>query len=223
MIPLRTAYIHVDKPQSDVLPQNAAEERALGLTPRLVIYNALQVPSWGEESGRLTWVKTFQIEEDSADPLRKPMMRATWTFIDSEHIARYSTFVELRNGKILNVLDEQGESRGRVSDELAISLERSPISHGFGTLPVVRLKLDDYLWSGNQAFPKAEESLRLECHRHDYLTSAYPQRTFKRAIKPDDDLGSTFADMDDQELPTGLEYVLELDSFSSERAHRGDP
>jgi hypothetical protein len=140
-------------------------------------------------------------------------MRATWTFIDGDSIARYSAFVKMKDGKILHILDSDGKPIKPAADDTDIFLQ-SVVSHGFGRIPVAKVTLPDAMWSGNQAYPKAEESLLLECHRADYLTATYPQRTFKRIQTPDDDLDDTFLDASDRPLPTGLQYVLELDSFS---------
>ncbi len=209
-----SVFVHVDKPKSYVTPISAAQEAQLGLTPNLVIYSALQVPSWGETAGQLDWLKICQITEDATDPLRKPVMKATWTFIDQDEIARYSAYVKIKDGKIKAILDEFGEEIDSAAPDVFINLESDPIQHGFKSLPVTRIKLPDAIWSGNQAYPKAEECLRLECHRYDLLSASYLQRTYKPVQTPDNDLDNTYADGKSKPLPTGLQYVLEVDSFT---------
>lgn len=214
LLPFKSVFVHVDKPASDVEPLNAAQEAMLGLMPKVVLYSALQVPAWSEADGQLQWVKVFQVTEDNSDPTRKPIMRATWTFIDGEAIAKYSAFVKMRGDRIVDILDAQGKAIAIADEETEINLQGDPIIHGFGRIPVTRVMVPDAMWSGNQAYSKAEESLLLECYRTDYLTATYPQRTFKRVQTPDDDLENTYADSSVVPLPTGLEYVLELDSFT---------
>jgi hypothetical protein len=212
LLPYQKVFAHIDKPTSEIEPVNAAQEAMLGLLPRVVLYDALQVPSYSERDGRLEWVKVFQLSEDNSDPTRKPLMQATWTFIDSETIARYSAYVKLKGGVIVDILDSEGEPIG-IGDESEIFLD-SEVWHGFGRVPVVKVEIPADMWGGNQAYPKAEESLRLECHRYDYLTATYPQRTFKKVMTPDDDLDTTYTDAASEPMPTGLQYVLELDSFT---------
>jgi len=84
--------------------------------------------------------------------------------------------------------------------------------HGFGECPITRLTLEDDLWSGNQAYPLAEEALSLECHRYALESAAYMQRTFRRPQLAKDTLDVVFEE-DAAPLPTGLQYVQELDAF----------
>lgn len=206
----RIVYLHVDKPQAPFQPRNRAEEEALGLDPKIVLYPATQVPLWGEENGNLTWIKTFQLNEEILGPTSPAMFKATWQIIDAEVIARYASYVKLgHRGQIIELLDEKGEP---LDDQETVPLE-SEVAHGFGQLPVVRLAIPHRLWSADQAAPIAESMLRLECHRYDLLTAAYLQRTYKPIQRPDDDLGETYVDDSMEELPTGLQFVLELDKF----------
>lgn len=213
VLPYQTVFAHIDKPRSFIEPTSAAQEEALGLLPKVILYGALQVPAWSEIEGKLQWIKVFQLSEVSDDPTAKSIIKATWTFIDNQLITRYSAFVNIKDGKIANILDRQGEIIDGYSKEIEIFKE-DEIAHGFNRIPVVKVSIPDAMWSGNQAYPKAEECLRLECHKHDYLSSSYPQRTYKRVQQPDSDLDKTFADTDNQPIPTGLQYVLEVDSFS---------
>ncbi|MBE9110295.1 hypothetical protein IQ273_12820 [Nodosilinea sp. LEGE 07298] len=208
----KTVFLHVDKPQAAVAPNSRAEEEQLGLRPKIVVYSALQVPLWSESNGQVDWIKVFQIV-DVINPLTGPMKMARWTFIDKQSIARYEAFVKLdRKGHILELLDKNGNPLVHES-EPAVPLAGNPVAHGFGALPVARLELDESQWSGNQAYAKGEECLRLECHRYDLLTAAYLQRTYKPIQTPDSDLGDTFVGDGDKPLPTGLQFVLQVDKF----------
>lgn len=213
-IKLQRCWAHVDKPFSDFLPRNLAEEQAHGLTPRVVVYDALQVPHWSlKENGTAEWVKVYQVISDTSNPLRKPLQKAVWTFIDGENIARYSHYVALKkDGSIQSLLNQKGEEVD-YGDTAKIPLEGKPIAHGFGRCPVVPVVLSDELWAGNQAYAAAESCLRLECHRYDLLTAAYLQRTYKSVQLPDNDLNNTFVESENKPLPTGLQFVLELDKF----------
>lgn len=206
----RTVFAHVDKPTSPQQPRNRAEEEALGLRSKVVLYPAIQVPLYKERNGQLEWLKVYQIS-DHITPFSNPLKLARWKFIDSTYIATYESFVKLDSqGQILELLDEQGEPLP-LDEEPKVSLV-SLVQHGFGSIPVTRLELPDDKWSTNQAYGIAEQCLRLECHRYDLLTAAYLQRTYKPIQSPDHDLDNSYTSSDDP-LPTGLQYVLELDRF----------
>ncbi|MEA5447599.1 hypothetical protein VB780_03395 [Leptolyngbya sp. CCNP1308] len=207
----KTVFLHVDKTAAPVPPQSKAEEEQMGLRSKIVVYPAPQVSLWSESNGQLDWIKVFQIV-DVINPLTEPMKMARWTFIDREHIARYEAYVKLdRKGNILELLDKDGNPLVHES-EPAVPSAGNPVAHGFGALPVARLELDESQWSGNQAYAKGEECLRLECHRYDLLTASYLQRTYKPIQTPDSDLGDTYVGSDEP-LPTGLQYVLQVDKF----------
>jgi hypothetical protein len=207
-------WAHVDKPVSAVEPRSRGEEVALGLEPRVVIYNALQVPNWAMAGRGVSWVKVYQVITENADPSRPPRQKAVWTFIDSEHITRFSAYVKLgAQGEIKQLLNAQGEEID--SSEEAPIAQETAIAHGFGLCPVTRVAVPGRLWAGDQAYSNAEQCLRLECHRFDLLTAAYLQRTYKPAATPDElmDLDNTYVDEDDKPLPTGLQYVIKVDEF----------
>jgi hypothetical protein len=207
----KTVYVHADKPKAPVEPRSRAEEEALGLRTNLVLYPAVQVPMWSESNGKLTWIKVFQITDDTSDPLRKPLKKARWTFIDGEQIATYESFVKIgRKGEIQELLNSKGEPVLGGTD-VAVPLT-GLVAHGFGVIPIAKLELPDDKWSGNHASPKAEECLRLECHRYDLLTASYLQRTYTPHQTPDSDLGDTYVG-DDEPLPSGLQYILKVDKF----------
>ncbi|MBW4483011.1 MAG: hypothetical protein KME14_10745 [Tildeniella torsiva UHER 1998/13D] len=209
----KTVFIHVDKPKALVIPQSRAEEEQLGLRTNLVLYPCIQVPMWSESNGKLSWIKVFQILDDTSDPLRNPLKLAKWTFIDSEKIAVYQSYVKLgRKGEILELLNNKGEPLPTTEGEPKVP-QTSLVPHGFGTIPVAKLELPNDKWSGNHAAPKAEECLRLESHRYDLLTAAYLQRTYKPVQTPDADLGNSYVDDDGENMPTGLQYVLRVDKF----------
>ncbi|MDZ7922526.1 MAG: hypothetical protein U5M23_00385 [Marinagarivorans sp.] len=210
-LPYRQTWVHVDKPKAPYAPRSAAEEASLGLEPRLIVYNAQQVLSWDEtDNGTLKWAKIFQIIEDIS-PIEKPIKKAVWTFVDDECVCSYSLPVEVKNGEICNILNSKGDRIDRYHGLYMVEQE-SVTMHGFGCVPIVRVALPYSQWGGNQAYPKAEEALRLETHRYDLLTNAYWQRFYKRAVVPED-LGSVFADTTDS-IPVGMQFVPEADNFA---------
>jgi hypothetical protein len=214
LIPYRRVFAHIDLPVANEEIRSAADEERLGIVPRIIIYNALQVMSWHEVEGVLKWIKTFHLSENRASAIAAPITQATWTFIDDEYVVRYRANVRVVKGKIVALLDDKGEDRELAGAESFIYMDGEAIAHGFGRLPVVKIELNDSLWAGNQAYPKAEEMLRLECHRSHYLTSTYPQRTYKPIQKPADSLDETYVDAEELPPPTGLQYVLPLETFA---------
>ena len=209
-LPYRQVWAHVDKPRAPYTPRSAADEEALGLKPRVILYSSAQVLSWDEkDDGAIAWVKVFQVVEE-VTPTAAPRMKALWTFIDDECICTYAAYVKVVNGKIRSILNDRGDYVSLFNDAYEVS-QVDMVRHGFGCVPVVRVVLPYEMWGGNQAYPKAEESLRLEAHRYDLLTNAYWQRYYKRAMIPDS-LDVTFEQA--SELPTGLQHVVEADNFS---------
>ncbi|AUT00900.1 hypothetical protein CLI64_11095 [Nostoc sp. CENA543] len=197
-------FLHVDKPPSAVRPANRLQEQVLGLRPYVVAYSPFQVTDWYEDS-RLRWIKVRQQFKIQPNPAQEPQTVVTWKFIDERSVATYSAVVELsKSGKIEKVNGEP------VNDETEVSLT-SEIAHGLNTLPVIKLELPDNLWVGNQAYPKALEHLKTEHSRHDMLTLAYFQRTYKRTVMPDGDLTESYTEI--EPLKTGLQHVLELEKF----------
>lgn len=212
LIKYRSVYVQIDKPVASVVPLNLAQQDQLGLRPKTLVHSACQVPMWHSEGGRLKWVKLFQLYEDSSDPTRKPLTKAVWTFIDDAYIARYEHYVRLNKaGAIAYLINEKGEDVNPVADAVMVPLV-SEIAHGFGEIPIVKIELDASLWSGNQAYPVAEQSLALECHRYALESAAYMQRSYRKPVKPTGTLDEVFEE-NDGPLPTGLQYVIELDAF----------
>lgn len=214
VVPFRRVFAHVDLPAADEPIISVADEERLGRRPRILLYNALQVPAWHEIDGVLQWVKIYQLVESRSSPTAPPITQAVWTFIDDHDVIRYRANVRMKGDRIVAILDDDGKEKELAGEDTLISVETG-IPHGFGRLPVVKIELPDSLWSGDQAYPKAEEMLRLECHRSHYLTSTYPQRTYKPIPPAPDSLSETYVDSEaDEAPPTGLQYVLKLDSFA---------
>jgi hypothetical protein len=207
----QTIYLHADKPRSPYTPRNKAEEIALGLEPRLVLYSALEVISWSDgDDEELEWIKVRQISVDTSSPVQEPQTVCTWTFIDDTSISRYQSYIELgTNGNITALLDSAGKKIGQ-GDEAKVTLLEE-IQHGLGEIPVLRFKLPAELWLGDDCVSKSYEHLRLDCHLFDLLTLAYFQRTYKKVLTPDDNLRETYSE--DDTLKPGLEHVLELENF----------
>ncbi|MBD2168053.1 hypothetical protein H6G04_27080 [Calothrix membranacea FACHB-236] len=202
-------YLHVDKPATDVKPVNRAQEQLLGIRPYITIYSAQQVINWSESRGDLDWIKVFQLINDTTNPLIPPQVRAVWTFIDREYVAKYSALVELDSrGAIKNIINADGSKSITEAEIPLVSL----IQHGLGTIPVIKAEVPSDLWAGDQATSKALEHLRIDCSKYDMLTLAYFQRTFKRVQTPDGDINNTY-EGDGDEIPTGLQHVLELEKF----------
>ncbi|MEH1957675.1 hypothetical protein [Nostoc sp.] len=205
VLKFKKIFVHADKPQVDVVPQNKLQEESLGIRPYVITYSPLQVTNWSESKGKLSWIKVRQITEDTSNPLAPAQKIATWTFIDGSFVAKYSAIVELDcKGNISKISNENANPKSTVA---LVSL----IEHGFGEIPVLKLELPDELWICDQAASKALEHLRTDCAKYDLLTLAYFQRTFKRIQTPDSDLEHTYTN--DEPIPTGLQHVIELEKF----------
>lgn len=204
----KSIYLHVDKSKSDVIPLNKAQEEALNLKPYVITYSPFDVVNWSESGGRLQWIKVRQVIEDSSNPVGLPVTKVMWTFIDGNYIARYvvSNVTLKADGSIEKINNEA------VNDDTSISLA-SLVNHNFSEIPVVKLDLPSEFWFTDQASAKALEHLRTDCSKHDLLTMAYFQRTFKRVQTPDADLDNSFVDNDSEPLPTGLQHVIEVEKF----------
>lgn len=204
----KKVYLHVDKPIAPSKPLNKAHEEYLNLNPYVTSYSAFQVTNWYESNGKLDWIKVRQIVEDTSNPLLGLVTKVRYTFIDNKYIVKYGADVELdKYGKITKVNGEY------VNDTTVIPIIGEPIQHGFNTIPVVKLELSNEAWVADQAVSKALEHLRIDCAKYDLMTMAYFQRTYKKVSTPDDDLSISYTDSEDKPLPTGLQHVLELDSF----------
>ncbi len=211
ILKFKKVYIHVDKNKSDVIPTNKLQEESLGLRPYCVTYPAMQVTNWSESKGKLDWIKVRQIKEDSSNPIAPSQMVATWTFIDGTYIAKYSAIVELdAKGNISKLSNEN------VNQESSVELV-SLVEHGFGGIPVLKVEVPDQLWVCDQAASKALEHLRTDCSKYDLLTLAYFQRSFKRVQTPDGDYEKSYEDS--PPIPTGLQYVTELEKFEWNEPH----
>ncbi|WP_414579100.1 hypothetical protein [Anabaena sp. CCY 9402-a] len=200
----KKCYLHIDKSRSEVQPINRAQEQLLGLRPYVVCYSPFQVTDWYEDN-KLRWIKVRQQNKTQPVPTQEPQIIVTWKFIDERSVATYAAVVELdKHGKIEKV---NGEA---VNDETVISLQ-SEVVHGLDSIPVIKWELPDNLWVADLAYPKALEHLKTEHTRHDMLTLAYFQRTYKKTLLPDGDLSETFTEV--EPIKTGLQHVLELEKF----------
>ena len=196
-------YLQVDKPAIAVQPQNKAQEEALGIRPYVLLYDARHAINYGPE-----WVKFRQFNVVS-DPLAVPVHQATWKFVTDEAIAVYQAFVRFNaEGKIVAILDDQGNEKESVDPEKTLIKRSRLVLHGLGRMPVVRCDIPDDLWATNQCYLKALEHLNLENSRYDTsMMSGYVQRTYEPFRQPDNDLGETFVDAED-EIDTGNAFIV---------------
>jgi hypothetical protein len=215
----RRAFLHADKPYSEIQPQTKGQEEELRLNPYLCLYNPLQVRNWGfnEQANEYEWLKIRQIATKTS-PMQANQTKATWTLIDETHIARYEALVKLgKGGKIVEIVNERGEAVDS-GDDAKIARTRW-VPHGAGALPVVVFELPEDLWVTNQCYLKALEHLNLENSRYDTaMMVGYVQRTWKPVFQPDGDLDATYVDVDDEQFKTGNQYVLKGDFGFSEAA-----
>lgn len=210
-------FCHAEKPRTSVQPRSRAEEEQLGLNAYLCLYSALEVIDWGKPSTAYEWIKVRQLCPESS-PFATAKLRATWTFIDGEAIAKYSAYVKLgKDGAIAAIFSEAGEEIP--TDETTAIELTDLVSHGAGRLPVSVLEIPDDLWLTNQAYLLALEHLNLENSRYDAAMLTYIQRTWRPVQSPDGDLDNTF--VDSEALKTGNQYVLKADGFSFNEA-KGD-
>lgn len=215
LLKFKCAYLQVDRPKALFTPRNQAEEESLG-TPYILLHPPMSVINWGGE-GETAWVKHRSIDVDTSDPFSgKPKYIATWTYIDSMFVAKYSAAIELnKDGSIKGLAKKEGGEQNNL-----VPLAEDIITHGLGTLPFFKVELKDEMWSCDQASGKAYEHLRLDCHKFDLLTFAYFQRYYNKQKTPDSNLPrgrsgliDTYVD-EDSTPQVGLEYVPELEAFS---------
>lgn len=208
LLKFKTIWLHVDRPASDVAPLNRAQEMRLGLDPYINIYSPLEVINWDDQDD-FTWVKLRQSYKES-DPFGTSRDVVTWTFITDREIAKYSAYVEMKNGKLLGYYNASGELITD-SDQPGILLVSDPVVHGLGAIPVVKAELPDDLWVGDEASLLAYRHLRESCHAFDLLTSGYFQRYYDTQALPDSDYSSTA--VDDEPPQLGTAYVPKLSKF----------
>jgi hypothetical protein len=213
----KRVWLHVEKPFSPIRPTNKAQEEALGLRPYINLYPADQVIAWELEGPhKPKWVKLRQVSVYQESPLKPPLNKVTWTFIDNQSIVKYSGIFEFsRDGQIVSILDSKGEFVP-INKDTKIPLESEPVSHSLGTTPLILAELPADLWVGDQVVNIALAHLRVSCHKHDLETFLYVQRTWKPQLTPDSDLSSSY--VDGSPPPTGLQYVLQGGDFDWKEA-----
>lgn len=218
VLKFKKVYLHIDKPPAPVQVRNKAQERLLNLRPYVTLYSASQVTNWSEDAaGKPQWIKVRQMTQDSSNPFAPPLTRCTWTFIDSNAIARYSSYVKLNQAnQITALLNSQGEEIP-IDEKTQIPLTSPPIQHNLGQIPIIKVELPSDLWVCDQAVSKALQHLRVDCHKYDLETFLYVQRQWKPTLKPDD-LHNSYVDSEDTPPPTGLQYVLQDGDFEWKEA-----
>lgn len=201
LLQYKSVFVFVDKPSSPVRPRNRREELALGLNPYVVLYRPQEVTNW--QPGK--WVKIRQIEE-VADPFGQNQTIATWTFIDDQSVARYSSPVKLAaDGSIKEVLQPPN-----AENEPTVPLDGEPVVHGYGRLPVIRYELPDELWTANQAYLKALQHLNIENAWTDTaMMAGYVQRLFQPLDPvPDGDIHTTYEDDERSSIVSDNAHIL---------------
>jgi hypothetical protein len=199
-------WLHIDKTRPAIAPRNRSEELAMNLTPYINVLDSFQVIAWGS-----SWIKLRQHISNTDDPLSEPVESILWTFIDSEKIVKYNLPIKGKNGD--TILDYFTGKRysGFDHNEQWVDKLGDDIYHGFGCFPVFPIELSAEMWMVSDAVFKANEHLRLSCHRFDLLTAAFFQRSFKRKQPATENL-AVYSEEADLEL--GMEHVLEVESFT---------
>lgn len=215
-------WAFVDRPMMPVTPLNRLQEEMLGSTPYVVLLSPLEVINWGMNKGEISFVKTRQIIQETS-PFGGQKLRAAWTIVDGEVIAKYEAYVKLDSkGKIVEASAIVPPANGRTNLEKTMIpiAEGYPIAHGRGTCPVVYLPIDPELWSCNSAYLKAKQHLQIENAWTDTATIAgYVQRTFKPDRVPDSDPNVSYMDQASelQDLKSGNQHIL-IGDFKFEEA-----
>lgn len=205
-------WLQVEKPQATEQPLNKLQEEQMGLVPYICQHCPRNVTDWGEADGQVTWVKLRQIVE-AADPTKERQSIATWTFIDDQKIVRYSAEVKTQGGRISEV-KSGGDWKSSEKTEI---LMQDSIAHGFGAIPIQRVKVPGDLWAGNSAYLIAMQALDLENSRYDAGIMTYVQRTWQPVQSPDSDLDDTYVD-DTAPLKSGNQYLLKVGGFQFNEA-----
>jgi hypothetical protein len=205
-------FAHVDADVVDVPVENMAQFLSLGTRPRINLYNALQVIDWQGESDNLQWLKIYQVDDYAPNPFTEKQSIARWIIITSESVLTYELSCQFDDeGNIVKFWDTSDNSWRTPTKDTVVPL-KSVVDHGLGETPVRMICVSENLWAANQAYSKARESLVLECHLQDILTSSYIQRIYRPFARPDS-LDSTWVDDDETPIDTRLESVIQVDDF----------
>jgi hypothetical protein len=197
-----TSYIFVDKPTSEYDFLNRAQEEIIGNSPWVNILSPFSVINWSEnKNGDLEWA-IIRYSRIKSLPLEKPIVENEWVIVDRYKIVRYF-----------------------IDTETTIATKISEVEHGLGKLPVLKYKLSDELYTGNQAYLKALQYLQIENAWTDTATIAgYVQRVFTPLDQqPDDDFNNTYTSTDEyvESIKSGNSHILVGKSFEFNEINGG--
>jgi hypothetical protein len=212
----KEVYQWLDKPMAEREIETEADREAYDpvpyvnlIDPRFVLNRSFS------EGGEVDWIKYRTLEVVNA-PLEASYTIAKWIFIDEKFIARYRARVKVsQSGSIELEKDSEG-------NEAQITRDEEIIEHNYGKCPVVHTELPNHLWLVDQAFLKQLQHLNIDNSAYNAGMTMYIQRRFKpNDGKADQDLDATFVNVKnrkDQSLPSGNQYILEVEDFSFSEA-----
>lgn len=214
------AWAFVDRPRMPVVPLNRLQEEMLGSTPYVILLSPMDVINWGQDRNGVSFAKMRQIIPETS-PFGDQKLRAIWTIVDGEFIAKYEAYVKLDSSGKITEATAIGTSTSTAVDKTLVPIsEGYPIAHGRSKCPIVYLPIDPELWSCNSAYLKAKQHLQIENAWTDTATIAgYVQRTFKPDRVPDSDPNISYMDSASelQDLKSGNQHIL-IGDFKFEEA-----
>lgn len=131
------AWVNLPAPDPEApAARSRAEQEARGdLSPYVVLLDAAQVVDWEEDRrGRLKWVMAHYIERERPDigSPRRSVYR--WVHIDATAIRAWEWRPPSEDPGCAPTKDDE-------------ATELPPVLHGFGRIPVARLRLPEGLWA----------------------------------------------------------------------------
>lgn len=214
LVKYRRAFILVDKPEYELVPQNLREEYEMGIHPYAVVYGQNTVTHFKETDGRLEWVKIRKLIHDYS-PVGETKHYLEWTFIDSTDMATYKIEVEKEDRlgcgckwipKTIEINPKNVTEKGKVPVKLINQVE-----HERGEIPIIKVELPQNLYVTKEAYFLALEHIRI----HNNLNyTAIVAGQIQRLFTPLSEDPNTTVDIEAAKLQTGNDRVLIGKSFS---------
>lgn len=146
----RDAFVWVDVRPQDAEESRATESQRLSETLALRSIDPRCVQNWTEQGGRLTGILIAEQVEEVADVVEPAVCVWRWTAVDAERVRRWEWRAKPTQAQ-------------PVDEDLLTELPE--ILHGYGRMPVVRLRLAQDHWLGARLHDPAIALMRAENER----------------------------------------------------------
>lgn len=204
MLKYQCVFGIIEKPYSEIEPQNRKEEEELNLNPYIALYDHRQVVHYQEHNNKLQWVKLRNLICEYS-PTGGNNTYLEWTFIDESKMVMYRCPVKVEDGKCTPKLNPD-------QDTGVFNVPKyNEIEHGRSSIPVVKAELPSTLWVVKEAIYLTLEHIRI----HNNLTyTANVAGMIQRLFTPLRETADAPADIDGAKLQVGNERTLIGSSFS---------